>query len=283
MNRAGSGRVVMHRTALPGVEATFADTAQSFARHSHDRFGVGVVVRGAQRSASGCGPVEARAGDAITVNPGEVHDGRPFDERGRTWRMLYVDPPLIGDVAQDLGALSPEALEIVRPVLRDVKFARLFDRAFVAAVQGPLAVDAIAREEALYAFLAHVVARHTTVQLRQSAPLVRRGTNLAIARARTRIDDDPAAAVTLESLAADAGLSRFQLLREFTRETGLPPHAYLVQRRVSLARRLIAAGGALADAALGAGFADQSHMTRAFVRFFGVTPAGYAAAVRAVC
>ncbi len=280
MNRGGNDRVVMYRCALGGVEATFADTARSFARHSHDRFGVGIVVRGAQRSASGCGPVEARAGDAITVNPGEVHDGMPFDARGRAWRMLYVDPPLMCDIARDLGAPSPASLEIERPVLRDARFASLFDRAFFAAVDGPVVLDAIAREEALLAFLADVVARHTTVRLRQSTPLRRGAANAAVARARIRIDDDPAAAVMLADLAAEAGLSRFQLLREFTRETGLPPHAYLIQRRVGLARRLIAAGAALADAALGAGFADQSHMTRAFVRFFGVTPADYAAAVR---
>ncbi|PTB22673.1 AraC family transcriptional regulator [Trinickia symbiotica] len=280
MNTRRNGRVVMYRCALEGVEATYADTARSFARHSHDRFGVGVVVRGAQRSASGCGPVEARAGDAITVNPGEVHDGAPFDARGRSWRMLYLEPLLVHDIARDLGAPSPASLEIERPVLRDAKFADLFDRAFAAVVEGPLASDAMAREEALFAFLADVVARHTTVRLRQSAPLLRGRTNVAVARARMRIDDDPAGGLTLADLAAETGLSRFQLLREFTRETGLPPHAYLIQRRVALARRLIAAGAALADAALGAGFADQSHMTRAFVRFFGVTPAGYAAAVR---
>ena len=84
----------------------------------------------------------------------------------------------------------------------------------------------------------------------------------------------------LAALAAEAGLSRFQFLRGFARDTGLPPHAYLIQRRLSLARHLIAQGTALADAAAGAGFADQSHMTRAFVRAFGVTPAQYAGAVR---
>ena len=77
-----------------------------------------------------------------------------------------------------------------------------------------------------------------------------------------------------------SGLSRFQLLRGFAHEMGLPPHAYRMQRRVVLARQLIARGAALADAAASAGFADQSHMTRAFVRLLGVTPASYAAAMR---
>ncbi|WP_183085351.1 AraC family transcriptional regulator [Trinickia fusca] len=274
------GRVVMHRCAVGGVEATVADTAQSFARHSHDRFGVGVVLRGAQRSASGCGPVEARAGDVITVNPGEVHDGAPLDERGRAWRMLYIEPALMHDVAYEFDAPSPTRMELERPVLRDARFAGLFTRAFAAVVEEGASLDSLAREEVLFGLLADLVRRHTTVRVRQGARALTRGPADVMTRVRARIDDDPAAAVTLACLAAEAGLTRFQLLREFARATGLPPHAYQIQRRVALARRLIADGTALADAAAGAGFADQSHMTRAFVRFFGVTPSNYATAVR---
>ena len=84
----------MPRCAIAGVEATVAETAHAFPRHSHDRFGVGAIVSGGHRSASGRGLVEARANDAIMVNPGEVHDGSPLDERGRAWRMLYFEPPM---------------------------------------------------------------------------------------------------------------------------------------------------------------------------------------------
>lgn len=73
----------MRRCAIEGVEAVEADTAHSFGRHTHDQFGIGVITRGAQRSASGRGPVEAGPGDMITVNPGEVHDGHPIGDAGR--------------------------------------------------------------------------------------------------------------------------------------------------------------------------------------------------------
>ena len=281
MKRKRGSRVLMHRCCIDGVEATSADTTQTFARHSHERFGVGLVVLGGQRSASGRGPVEACAGDAITVNPGEVHDGSPLDERGRVWHMLYIAPELMYDVGRDLEVCEGSSFEIDRPVLRDARFAALFERAFCRALAGEAAIDRLAGEEAVFALLADVIGRHTTVSLPTRSTRVRAHTAThAVTRARMRIDDDPASTVTLATLAAEAGLSRFQLLREFARETGLPPHAYRIQRRVALARRLIAAGCVLADAAAGAGFADQSHMTRAFVRLYGVTPSNFAAAVR---
>lgn len=271
------GRVQMLRCALGGVEATVAHTTHTFARHSHDRFGIGVVAAGGQRSASGRGPVEARANDVITVNPGEVHDGIPLDEHGRAWRMLYFEPSMvIGTVAE--CAESPlREVELTRPVLNDaqlsLRFARLFSAAVHEANEGVLP-DNLACEEALVALFSYVGQHHAT-------SLPHRPERIGpVARAKTRIDDDPASASTLADLAAEAGMSRFQLLRSFAHEVGLPPHAYRMQRRVLLARQLIASGSTLADSAVSAGFADQSHMTRAFVRLLGVTPASYAAAVR---
>jgi AraC-like DNA-binding protein len=87
-----------------------------------------------------------------------------------------------------------------------------------------------------------------------------------------------ASPVSLAELADLSGVSRFQLLRGFAREVGATPHAYLVQQRVRLARQFLAAGQPIVDAAINAGFADQSHMTRAFVRQFGVTPGRYVVA-----
>lgn len=92
------------------------------------------------------------------------------------------------------------------------------------------------------------------------------------------IDDDPTATITLTDLAAEARLSRFQLVRNFAKAVGLTPHAYIVQRRIDLARRLIGAGTPLAEAAFAAGFADQSHMTRVFVSKYGLSPGIYAEA-----
>ncbi|WP_144140176.1 AraC family transcriptional regulator [Paraburkholderia sp. BCC1884] len=269
------GRIHMPRCAITGIEATVAETAHSFPRHSHDRFGVGVIVRGGHRSASGRGPVEARANDAIMVNPGEVHDGASLDERGRAWRMLYFEPSMLSIAAAELSGAAAREIELMQPVAHDALLKRLFERLFSVSVEAPSVLDDLVREEALLELLAHLVRTHAT----QSAPLVRVVAG-PIARARARIDDDPASPLTLTDLAADSGMSRFQLLRSFARETGLPPHAYRMQRRVVLARRSIAHGATLADAAATAGFADQSHMTRAFVRLLGVTPANYAAAVR---
>src|SRR5690606_9692169 len=117
--------------ALKGVRAVVGDTARSLARHTHDEFGIGLIDRGAQRSASGRGPVEAWAGDVITVNPGEVHDGAALTPAGRRWRMLYLDVGVLRAWADDMGADGVRlAAEFTQPVLRDARLAAGFRQAF---------------------------------------------------------------------------------------------------------------------------------------------------------
>ena len=93
-----------------------------------------------------------------------------------------------------------------------------------------------------------------------------------MARARARLDDDPATPVSLAELAASAGVSRFAFLRAFRKQVGTTPHAYRLQAQARLARRLLLGGMAADEVAACAGFADQSHLTRVFARQFGMTP-----------
>jgi len=65
----------------------------------------------------------------------------------------------------------------------------------------------------------------------------------------------------------------------FRRGLGMPPHGYLTQIRLRHARAVLASGVAPAEAAVDAGFCDQSHLTRHFKRSYGITPAQYAAAL----
>lgn len=265
-------------TLLPGrmrgIEAVQADTAFAFGRHTHEQFGVGLIHRGAQKSASGRGPVEAGPGDIITVNPGEVHDGAPIGDRGRGWRMLYLDPAVIASAVADITeGRTARAVEFGHPVIRDGRLATLFGRLFPLMTADPAHRHELALEETLVLVLGRLL------QAKADRPgAIPDG----IALARALIDDCPSSPLSLSDLARSAGLGRYQFLRGFARVTGLTPHAYIMQRRLHRARGLISKGAALSDAALQSGFADQSHMTRLFVRSFGMAPGAYARALARV-
>ncbi|MEU0569898.1 AraC family transcriptional regulator, partial [Nonomuraea sp. NPDC005983] len=85
--------------------------------------------------------------------------------------------------------------------------------------------------------------------------------------------------VTSAELAEAAGVSRFGVYRAFHAAYGLSPSDYQRQLRLGSARRLIASGLPLGEVAARTGFADQSHLTRWFNRYFGLTPGAYRDAV----
>jgi len=254
-----------------GIDAVEADSARVFGKHVHTQFGLGLIARGAQRSSSGRGLIEAGAGDIITVNPEEVHDGRPIGEGGRHWRMLYLSPSLVAELADDISeGRASSTQEFRHPKLSEPPLARQFSALF-RALTDSFDPQELQADTGLLLLLSQVL---------QTRPATQTGVSAGIASARERIDDEPLAALTLGALAQQAGLSRFQFLRGFKRLTGLTPHAYLLQRRLHIARQLIARGTGLADAAAQSGFADQSHMSRIFARSFGLAPAAYARAMR---
>ncbi len=243
--------------------AVEARSAKAFGRHTHDEFGFGVVLGGAQDSASGRGPVRAVRGQVITVNPGEVHDGVPIGDASRHWRMLYIRPEAMAAVFSGLDL--PAGSELVHPVLDRPATARAFIDLHAALTSN------VANDLALESLLVETVG--DLMDLRNPRAEVRAE---AIAPARQTIDADPSTEMSLKMLADMCQLSQFHFLRTFRTTTGLPPHAYRVQRRLHQARQMISSGHPLADVAAACGFSDQAHLHRHFVRSLGYTPGALA-------
>ena len=80
----------------------------------------------------------------------------------------------------------------------------------------------------------------------------------------------------LSRLASECGLSVRLFARAFRASTGMPPHRWLLRRRVERAKELLGTRVlSLADVAMFCGFADQSHFTRVFTAIAGVSPGAW--------
>ena len=253
-----------------GVYGTHMESARHFGKHWHAVYGLGLLEDGAQSSASGRGAVDAYAGDLITTNPGEVHDGQPLGGPSRRWRMVYLDPGVLASMAGDPAATALLPLELTRPVIQDARLGqalkRLLDQLEYREAE-PVwsSADALACEEALVHTCALLLEGHTSAAC---IPEV----SADVRQVRDRLADAPLEPPTLTQMAQMVGLSKYQLLRRFEKSYGVTPYAWLLQQRAELARSLIRRGESLALAAASSGFADQSHMTRIFARQFGYSP-----------
>jgi AraC family transcriptional regulator len=134
--------------------------------------------------------------------------------------------------------------------------------------------------------LANVLAVHLLRHL--AAPRrLERGRDSALPRGRLRavveyIEEHLDGGPTLAQMAAVVRLNPYYFARQFKAATGLPPHQYVIARRVERAKQLLQAGTGLplAEVAADAGFSDQSQFSRHFKRLVGVTPGQFQMSAR---
>jgi AraC family transcriptional regulator len=186
---------------------------------------------------------------------------------------IFLELNLVGRVATEVFGLDPVRLTV--PPLDGLDLPHL--RAAMAAVGaelsaggagGPLAAESLANVLAV-----HLI-RYISAPRRPAG-----GRDGALPRGRLRavveyIEEHLDACPTLEQMAAVARLNSCHFARQFKAATGLPPHQYVIMRRVERARQLLQAGAdlSLAEVAAHAGFSDQSQFCRHFKRLVGVTP-----------
>ncbi len=260
-------KAVNQTTQYSAIDAVSIVSDRSFPRHSHDEFGIGIMEARGQYSWSGRGSVEARAGDVMTVNPGEIHDGLGTQGEARGWRMLYFAP----DAISAFTDIQTSAIEIEHPVIQCRTVAETVKRA-INAVTEPGGNRELADEQLMLAVSA--VLRSDPTEGDKPTFALSKQTLEVLAKIEGELD----LPLSLDDFAKVSGLSRFQILRRFSKEVGATPHGYLTQLRVKRAKQAMIEGQSLAEAAAYVGFSDQSHMTRAFSRHFGTTPGRFLSA-----
>ena len=262
------GRGFWRSAALPFVEARYArDSAACYLPHSHATFSVGAVDGGSSTFLFDGQRRRLEAGDVVLIPHQAVHSCNP--ERGGAWsyQMLYLDVDWLCAVVGELQPCSAEQLGRIVPDggrKRYGDLSRLSARCFGQGTDED-------KEAALTLFVGRLFAPLAALQAPAAAPSVQG----RLREVRALISERCAETLTLQSLAAAAGLSRYHFVRAFRRAFGMTPHAWQTDQRVGRARTLIAHGVPLAEAAAQLGFSDQSHFQRAFKSRVAATPGEY--------
>jgi AraC-like DNA-binding protein len=252
-------RVRAWRPDLPGVpEVLHAHfTEHSYPAHVHDQWTVLLVDDGGVDYTLGTSRRQALAGQVTVLPPYVSHDGRSASPGGFDKRVLYVDERWLPGRLTGAAVAAPS----------------LVDRALTGAVSALHATlarpgDPLEAESRL-ALVAERISAHLD---RRHVPAPGRDAGLA-RRVRDRLDGDGPPSLT--DLAQELGTHPSHLVRVFRREYGLPPHRYVVGRRLDRARRLLLDGLPIAEVAVATGFHDQPHLTRHFRALLGTTPGAF--------
>ncbi|MET7142939.1 AraC family transcriptional regulator [Xanthomonas sp. PPL139] len=254
---------VASTSRLERIEAFFG--GHGYAMHRHDTYAIGRTLAGVQSFHYRRAMAHGTPGTTIVLHPDEPHDGHAGTQAGFRYRMAYIEPALIQRV---LGSAPLPFVGV------GTSADRRLGAAAGALLQSLDALDPLQEADALFD-LAHALAAAAGVR-RARAGVDYRAAELA----RSYLLDCLERPIALQDLERASGRDRWRLSRDFRALYGTSPYRYLTMRRLQRARDLVAAGRTLAQAALLAGFTDQSHLTRQFVQAYGMAPGRWARMLR---
>ena len=249
----------------PGTEILIANNSARIWRMFHDRYlicgfttvATAWIYRKQSRFMSD--------GGTAFFEPGETHRVTAA-LRPSTFRGLFIDPEKFIERARETGCKT-------RPHFRSAQVTdlQLLDslHRFSAAVEND---ETVLEQQSHFSGLLNLVLGYT-----ENRPQAISNSQFerSLLRAKDLLHERFSEQISLDELAVAAAMSRFHLVRGFTRQFGLPPHAYQIHLRIKRACTLLRLRHLPSEAGVAVGFADQSHFARHFKKVMGVTPGTY--------
>jgi len=257
------------RNELPGIElCTVENSAQSFRSYCTEfEFLTPLDWHGElwhRRQQVELGP-----GSILCAHPGEIILGRPAIVPGTRYSLTIDGPVLRGYLAEHgvpSNAICFRSLATLSKQL-EKRLLRVFD----LLRPGFETLETQSGIVELVATLAEELLEKPT-----GVASERGSARRAAEQVRECLHHDLSGTLDLTTVAKQTGMTRFRALRVFKSWYGVPPHSYQLSMRLGLAQKSLRQGLPPAAVAVEYGFVDQSHLTKHFRRFFGVTPAKYA-------
>lgn len=259
---------------LPLLKASFRN--QRFSRHVHEGYCIGLIENGAQKFfRSGANHI-ASENCVILVNPDQIHDGQTATEKGWKYRAIYPTPQLVDSVVKQISPNSKGTLSFSQPVVTDPCIAVILRNLYETL---EFSDNTLERETIFYHALANLLKRHGELKI----PHLKYSQQCHhVEVIKDYINTYSEKNISTYELSRLVDLNPFYLTRLFQKQIGMPPHAYQIQLRLRRAKQKLSNGSSLLHTALECGFSDQSHLTRHFKKWLGVTPGQFRAQTHGV-
>lgn len=244
----------------------FEGLMQKFPNHFHEYYVFGFVESGRRFMTCKNKKYTINAGDMLIFNPLDNHACEQIDDNVLDWRALNIAKDVMSSIVKEITGkdrLPVFTSTVVHqsdavPALKELHDLIIKER------------KDFNKEEILYFLIEQLLTDYTEPVM---DTLIQ--TSREIQAACDYMENNYTEKISLADLSKVSGLNKYTLLRNFTMQRGITPYQYLSAIRVNRAKKLLEAGITPIEAAIQTGFTDQSHFTKFFKNFIGLTPKQY--------
>lgn len=260
-------RTVKYDTELKVEAYHFEGIMQKFPNHFHEYYVIGFIENGRRYLSCKNKEYTIALGDLLLFNPHDNHACEQIDGKTLDYRCINIQPDTMRNAVfevtgrEDLPYFTQQVVfhsELV-PVLKELH-QMLMDE------------EKDFRKEEIFFFLLEQLMEEYTDQ---EAAVAKSEQSTEVKAICEYLETHYMKSITLDDLCKLTGLSKYYLLRSFTKQKGISPYSYLETIRIDKAKKLLEQGILPIDAALQTGFTDQSHFSNFFKKFIGLTPKQY--------
>ena len=252
--------------SLPFAECRYStNSGRQYKPHIHKTFSVGAIDQGEVIYQVEGKMAKLQPGSLALINPETLHSCNPAKFCKRSYYVLYLDVEWCLELQQSLWQI--EEFNMVDTILLE---DRCIYQQYINTMKSLMDEGDLLEKEQIVADLTEKI----FLQACKPAP-EKKELSLKIEQLKRQLGSNLDEDISMGQLSLKLKANPYTLLRQFKEATGVTPHAYRLNYRIELSKKLLQKGFDLSQVALECGFFDQSHFHRHFKAITTVTPKEY--------
>lgn len=260
-------RTVCFDTDLNIEAYSFKGIKQKFPNHFHEYYVIGFIESGQRHLCCKNKEYTIETGDLILFNPHDAHTCRQIDGRTLDYRCINIQPEVMRKIALEITG-EDYLPYFMKTVLFHNDLVHSLKELHIMVMQEE---KDFKKEEMFLLIIEQLISEYDHVFEAKS----QQQPNSEIKSVCDFFESSYMKNITLNELSTLTGLSKYYLVRSFTKQKGISPYSYLETIRIGKAKKFLEQGTMPIDVALRTGFTDQSHFTNFFKKLIGLTPKQY--------
>ncbi len=260
-------RSVYFDTDLSVEAYSFKGVSQKFPNHFHDYYVVGFIESGKRYLSCKNKSYNIESGDLILFNPHDSHACEQIDNGTLDYRCINIQADIMKNIALEITNREYTPYFIESVLFRSDLVSSLRELHCMIMQEE----KDFKKEELFFFIIEQLITEYSDIS--SSTTLEEPNTEIKIIC--DFLKNNYMKSITLDELSALTGISKYHLLRSFTKQKGISPYSYLEAVRIDKAKKFLEQGISPMEVAMKTGFTDQSHFGNFFKKIIGLTPKQY--------